>query len=69
MKLSKGLDFAYRWKGSHLGLGLVQKTVLVPPPPSVVVGEWESMLPTLICGLVLVKKKGMGGVDTENIGH
>lgn len=57
MKLSKGLDFTYRWKGSHLGLGLVQKTVLVPPPPSVVVEEWESMLPTLICGLVLVKKK------------
>ena len=70
MKLSKGLDFTYRWKGSHLDLGLVQKTVLVPPHPSVVVGEWESILSTLMCGLVWVKKKkGMSGVDSENIGH
>lgn len=64
----RGARFHLQMEEQSFGLGLVQRTILVLPLPWIVQREWESMLSTSTYGLILITKKCMSDVDSENIG-
>lgn len=64
----RGARFHLQMEEQSFGLGLVQRTALVLPLPWIVQREWESMLSTSTYGLILITKKCMSDVDSENIG-